>query len=86
MRAKQNPSSQHSAGMLIDQAGLKGFSVGDAEISNKHANFFVNNGRAKANDMLALIKKAKNTVKEKFNIDLELEVKLLGFDVKEMSE
>jgi UDP-N-acetylmuramate dehydrogenase len=36
--------------------------------------------------MLALIKKAKNTVKEKFNIDLELEVKLLGFDVKEMSE
>ena len=72
--------------MLIDQAGLKGFSVGDAEISNKHANFFVNNGSAKADDMLALIKKAKNTVKEKFNIDLELEVKLLGFDVKEMSE
>ncbi len=82
----KNPSSKHSAGMLIDQAGLKGFSVGDAEISNKHANFFVNNGSAKADDMLALIKKAKNAVKEKFNIDLELEVKLLGFDVKEMSE
>ena len=82
----KNPSSKHSAGMLIDQAGLKGFSVGDAEISNKHANFFVNNGSAKADDMLALIKKAKNAVKDKFNIDLELEVKLLGFDIKEISE
>ena len=82
----KNPSSEHSAGMLIDKAGLKGFSVGDAEISNKHANFFVNNGNAKASDMLALIKKAKNAVKEKFNIQLELEVKLLGFDLKEMGK
>ena len=65
----KNPSTKHSAGMLIDQSGLKGFSIGGAKISNKHANFFVNNGDAKADDMISLIKKAKNTVKEKFNIE-----------------
>tara|TARA_B100000809_G_scaffold125564_1_gene123816 strand:+ start:1003 stop:1932 length:930 start_codon:yes stop_codon:yes gene_type:complete len=82
----KNPSTKHSAGMLIDQSGLKGFSIGGAKISNKHANFFVNNGNAKADDMLSLIKKAKNTVKEKFNIELNLEVKLLGFNAEEIDE
>jgi len=82
----KNPSTKHSAGMLIDQSGLKGFSIGGAKISNKHANFFVNNGNAKADDMLSLIKKAKNTVKEKFNIELNLEVKLLGFNAEEINE
>ena len=82
----KNPSTEHSAGMLIDQSGLKGFSIGGAKISNKHANFFVNNGNAKADDMLSLIKKAKNTVKEKFNIELNLEVKLLGFNAEEIDE
>jgi UDP-N-acetylmuramate dehydrogenase len=46
----------------------------------------VNNGNAKADDMISLIKKAKNTVKEKFNIELNLEVKLLGFDAEEIDE
>ena len=82
----KNPSTKHSAGMLIDQSGLKGFSIGDAKISNKHANFFVNNGNAKADDMISLIKKAKNTVKEKFNIELNLEVKLLGFNAEEIDK
>ena len=82
----KNPSTKHSAGMLIDQSGLKGFSIGGAKISNKHANFFVNNGDAKADDMISLIKKAKNTVKEKFNIELNLEVKLLGFNAEEIDK
>ena len=82
----KNPSTKHSAGMLIDQSGLKGFSIGGAKISNKHANFFVNNGNAKADDMLSLIKKAKNTVKEKFDIELNLEVKLLGFNAEEIDK
>tara|TARA_B110000263_G_scaffold141067_1_gene122335 strand:- start:97 stop:1026 length:930 start_codon:yes stop_codon:yes gene_type:complete len=82
----KNPSTKHSAGMLIDQSGLKGFSIGGAKISNKHANFFVNNGNAKADDMISLIKKAKNTVKEKFNIELNLEVKLLGFNSEEIDK
>ena len=82
----KNPSSKHSAGMLIDQSGLKGLKRGDAQISNKHANFFVNNGNATADDMMKLIKEAKQTVKEKFDIKLDLEVKLLGFNAEEINE
>ena len=72
--------------MLIDQSGLKGLKRGDAQISNKHANFFVNNGNATADDMMKLIKEAKQTVKEKFDIKLDLEVKLLGFNAEEINE
>ena len=75
----KNPKN-NSAGKLIDEAGLKGFVIGDAKISDKHANFFINNGDASSDDMLKLIKKAHSTVKEKFSIDLELEVKLMGFE------
>ena len=75
----KNPSTKHSAGMLIDQSGLKGFSIGGAKISNKHANFFVNHGQAKAADVVALIRLAKKTVQKKFNVNLELEIKTLGF-------
>jgi UDP-N-acetylmuramate dehydrogenase len=82
----KNPSSKHSAGMLIDQSGLKGFSIGDAKISNKHANFFVNTGDAKADDMISLIKQAKGAVKDQFNIQLDLEVRLLGFNSEEISK
>ncbi|MGY8809009.1 MAG: UDP-N-acetylmuramate dehydrogenase [Fidelibacterota bacterium] len=82
----KNPSSKHSAGMLIDQSGLKGFSIGDAKISNKHANFFVNTGDAKADDMISLIKQAKDAVKDQFNIQLDLEVRLLGFNSEEISK
>ena len=72
----KNPAGL-SAGKLIDDAGLKGKKKGGAEISGIHANFIVNNGNAKASDVLDLIYAARKTVKEKFNIDLELEIKIL---------
>ncbi len=74
----KNPQKQ-SAGYLIEQAGLKGTRSGDAEISTKHANFIVNRGLSTAENVLDLIHLAKSKVKEKFNVDLELEVELLGF-------
>ena len=75
----KNPKPDLAAGYLIDQAGLKGTRQGDAEISPKHANFFVNHGQAKAADVVALIRLAKKTVQEKYDINLELEIKTLGF-------
>lgn len=68
-----------AAGYYIDQAGLKGTQIGDAEISPIHANFFVNHGKAKASDIVALIRLARETVQNKFGIELDLEVKTLGF-------
>ena len=66
------------AGALIEACGLKGKRVGDAQISEKHANFIVNLGNAKASDVMALIELARAEVKRKFDITLELEIKLLG--------
>ncbi len=73
----KNPAGE-AAGRLIDQCGLKGARVGDAEISTVHANFFVNHGQAKASDVKTLIDLARQRVKEKFGIELELEIELLG--------
>ena len=74
----KNPSKGiFSAGELIDQCGLKGYTIGGAMISVKHANFIVNTSRASAKDVLALIGLARAQVKEKFSIDLELELKLV---------
>ena len=75
----KNPDGA-SAGKLIDEAGLKGAKIGGAQISSSHANFIINTGDAKAKDVLDLIKLAQTKVYEKFNIKLELEVKLLGFE------
>jgi len=75
----QNPSEK-SAGWLIEQAGLKGKKIGNAQISPKHANFIVNLGRATADDVVQLIKLAKREVKKKFGVELEEEICLLGFD------
>ena len=75
----KNPSSKLAAGYLIDKAGLKGINKGDALISEKHANFIVNLGNATASDVFDLILLAKKKVAEKFNINLELEIKLIGF-------
>ena len=75
----KNPNDQFAAGYLIDKAGLKGARAGMAEISEKHANFIINHGGAKAKDVIKLIKLAKAEVAKQFNINLELEVKLLGF-------
>jgi UDP-N-acetylmuramate dehydrogenase len=63
-----------SAGRMIDELGLKGHSVGDARVSDRHANFFVNAGHATAADMLALISDVRNRVREKFGVELEEEV------------
>ena len=73
----KNPENYY-AGYLIEAAGLKGFRSGGAHISEKHANFFVNDGDASAEDVRALIAEAWNAVRERFAIDLELEVELVG--------
>lgn len=73
----KNPSQDKPAGMLIDSCGLKGRRIGGAEISRIHANIIVNLGRAKAKDVLDLIDLARTSVKQKFGIDLELELKLI---------
>ena len=67
------------AGRLIDQAGLKGTKIGEAMISDKHANFIINLGQAKAEDVIKLIKLIKEKVKDKFNLDLKEEIEYLGF-------
>jgi UDP-N-acetylmuramate dehydrogenase len=74
----RNPSGQTAAGELIDQAGLKGFRVGEAEISTKHANFIVNKGHAKASDVLDLIGQVQEAVLEQFGVSLEPEVTIVG--------
>jgi UDP-N-acetylmuramate dehydrogenase len=74
----KNPSNQ-SAGYLIEQSGLKGKKVGQAMVSEKHANFIINLGGAQAKDVIKLIQLIKRTIKEKFNIDLEEEIQYLGF-------
>jgi UDP-N-acetylmuramate dehydrogenase len=63
-----------SAGRMIDELGLKGLSVGDARVSDRHANFFVNTGRASAKDMLALIADVRERVEKAFGVALENEV------------
>jgi len=68
----------HSAGRLIQNAGLKGFTIGSAQISELHANFIVNLGGASARDVLRLIRHAQAVVKEQNGIELETEVKIIG--------
>jgi UDP-N-acetylmuramate dehydrogenase len=63
-----------SAGRMIDELGLKGHSVGDARVSDRHANFFVNAGHATAKDMLALIDYVRRQVREHYGVELEEEV------------
>ncbi|MEK6196317.1 MAG: UDP-N-acetylmuramate dehydrogenase [Deltaproteobacteria bacterium] len=74
----KNPLEGRSAGQLIDMAGLKGKRIGDAEVSTKHANFIINKGRATANDVLALIDLIQSIVYERFHIQLETEVRIVG--------
>ena len=82
----KNPPGDY-AGRLIEAAGLKGFRVGDAEISTVHANFFINHGGATAADIGTLIRTARDTVAERFGTKLELEVELLGdWQTMEQSE
>jgi UDP-N-acetylmuramate dehydrogenase len=66
------------AGRLVDQCGLKGFHIGDAQISHIHANIMVNLGHATSADVIALVKHAKGLVKEKLGYDLEPEINFVG--------
>ena len=73
----RNPSPQHAAA-LIEGLGLKGFRIGDAEVSTLHANFIINRLEATASDIRALIYHVQSEVKAKQSIELETEVKMLG--------
>lgn len=73
----KNPEHYY-AGYLIEAAGLKGFHYGGAMISEKHANFFINEEGATAEDVRGLIAEAWNAVREQFGVELELEVELVG--------
>ena len=66
------------AGALIEESGLKGFKIGSASISEQHANFIVNEGGATAGDIENLIQHTRQVVREKYGIDLQLEVRIMG--------
>ena len=74
----KNISEDKKAWMLIKEAGCEGYREGDAIISQKHCNFFVNNGNAKSSDIENLINKVKKKVQEKTGVNLELEIKIVG--------
>ncbi len=81
----KNPAGTHAA-KLIEEAGLKGTRIGNAQISEKHANFIVNLGGATARDVLGLIEAARASVLARTGIRLELEVRLVGFTDAERKE
>jgi len=71
-------SNDKKAWMLIKESGCDKFYIGDAKISDKHCNFFVNDGKAKTADIEKLINKVKKEVQNKTGVDLELEIKIIG--------
>ncbi|WP_409294460.1 UDP-N-acetylmuramate dehydrogenase [Peribacillus sp. SCS-26] len=73
----RNPLPQY-AGRLIEDAGLKGHSIGGAQISDMHGNFIVNAGGATAEDVLALIQHIKDTIFDKYGVEMETEVEIIG--------
>jgi UDP-N-acetylmuramate dehydrogenase len=74
----KNPGGPRTAGVLIDECGLKGFTVGGAQVSSLHANYIVNTGNATASDVLKVIDHVRKTVAKKMGVELELEVKVIG--------
>ena len=74
----KNVNSEKKAWMLIKESGCAGFKEGDAEISKKHCNFFVNNGKANSLDIEKLILRVKKAVNNKTGINLDLEIKIIG--------
>ena len=73
----RNPPGD-SAGRLIEEAGWKGKRIGDAQVSEKHANFIVNKGEARAGDVLALIEEIQDDIKRRYGILLQTEIEFLG--------
>jgi len=74
----KNPEHELSAGRMLDACGLRGFRIGGAQISPKHANFIENAGDARTEDALALMAEARRRAREQYGIDLRHEVELLG--------
>jgi UDP-N-acetylmuramate dehydrogenase len=74
----KNPGGTKTAGMLIDEVGLKGFRIGGAQVSTMHANYIINTGTATAADVLKTIDHVHKTVVKKTGVDLALEVKVVG--------
>ena len=72
-----NPQGDHAA-RLIEAAGLKGFRIGDASVSQKHANFIINHGSARAADIEALILRVQKTVAAAQGVELHTEVRIVG--------
>ncbi|PGW56778.1 UDP-N-acetylmuramate dehydrogenase [Bacillus thuringiensis] len=68
----------HFAGDLVEKAGLRGYRIGGAQISEMHGNFIVNTGGASAQDVLSLIELIKYTIKDKFDVDMHTEVEIIG--------
>lgn len=74
----KNPSPEQTAGLIIDRLGFKGMSVGDAEVSDVHANFIVNRGKARAADVLELVETIRTRVREEEGLELVLEIRVIG--------
>ena len=72
------PGGTKTAGMLIDECGLKGFTIGGAQVSTLHANYIINKGTATASDVLKVIEHVRKTVAKKTGVTLELECKVIG--------
>ena len=79
---KTDPFPVIPTAAILADAGLKGFQIGEAQISEKHPNYIINLGNSKAQSIVAVIEHVVATVKEKYNITLEVEPQLLGFDKK----
>ena len=77
----RNPQGDHAA-RLIEACGLKGYRVGDAQVSEKHANFIVNLGAATAADIEEVIRHVQETVLREHGVELQREVKIIGEPVK----
>ena len=75
----KNPGDR-SVGALLDSCGVKGMSVGGARVSDRHANFVVNEGGATASDVVSLVNAMHDAVKDRYGVDLTPEVKFLGFE------
>jgi UDP-N-acetylmuramate dehydrogenase len=73
----KNPPGKHAA-QLIEAAGLKGHCIGAACISEKHANFIISSAETRASDIEALIAFIQNTIRQKFDVSLETEVRIVG--------
>lgn len=74
----KNPSPQEPAGALLDRLGFKGVTIGDAQVSEAHANFIINRGNASARDVLELVRLIRKRVKEEEDLDLELEIRVVA--------